>query len=80
MEALHDHLRGKSGAASVNLGAVLQGQGGYGGICADGEVRFLKTALLYLSSQEVRKECHARSEYHTQLAKDYFRRKFLFYS
>ncbi|CAM9141767.1 unnamed protein product [Scytosiphon promiscuus] len=51
--ALHDYLKGKLGAAAVTLGDALQGQAGYGGVCADGEGAFLKPALLYLSSQQV---------------------------
>lgn len=59
VEALHDHLKGKAGSAPMTLGAVLQGQagksgGGVDGVCADREGVLLKTALLYLSSQEVR--------------------------
>lgn len=53
VEALHDYLKGKLGAAAVTLGDALQGQAGYGGVCADGDGAFLETALLYLSSQEV---------------------------
>lgn len=53
VEALHDHLKGKLAAAAVTLGGALDGQAGYGGVCADGEGVFLKAALLYLSSEEV---------------------------
>lgn len=55
VEALHDHLKGKLGAAAVTLGGALQGQAGYGGVCADGKGAFLKAALLYLSTEQVRK-------------------------
>lgn len=53
VEALHDHLKGESAGAAVTLGGALDGQAGYGGVCADGEGVFLKAALLYLSSREV---------------------------
>lgn len=54
IEALHEHLKGKLASSStMSLGAALQGQGGYGGVCGDGDGMFLRTALLYLSSQEV---------------------------
>lgn len=53
MEALHDHLKGSLPPAPANLGAVPEAQGGKGGICADSEGVFLKTALLYLASKEV---------------------------
>lgn len=54
METLHAHLKGKPGSAAVTLGGALEGRAGYGGVCADGEGVFLKTALLYLSSQQVK--------------------------
>lgn len=54
VEALHAHLKGKPGSAAVTLGGALEGKAGYGGVCADGEGAFLKTALLYLSSQQVK--------------------------
>ncbi|CAM9884029.1 unnamed protein product, partial [Ectocarpus sp. 12 AP-2014] len=53
VETLHAHLKGKPGSAAVTLGGALEGRAGYGGVCADGEGVFLKTALLYLSSQQV---------------------------
>lgn len=54
VETLHAHLKGKPGSAAVTLGGALEGRAGYGGVCADGEGAFLKTALLYLSSQQVK--------------------------
>lgn len=54
METLHDHLKGTVPTAPPNLGAVPDVQGVKSGHCADGEGVFLKTALLYLSSREVR--------------------------
>ncbi|CAM9213321.1 unnamed protein product, partial [Ectocarpus sp. 13 AM-2016] len=53
VETLHAHVKGKPGSAAVTLGGALEGRAGYGGVCADGEGVFLKTALLYLSSQQV---------------------------
>lgn len=53
VEALHDHLKGKLADAGASLGGALDGQAGYGGVCADGEGVFLKAVLLYLSSEEV---------------------------
>lgn len=53
VEALHDHLKGSLPPAPANLGAVPEAQGGKGGVCADSEGVFLKTALLYLASKEV---------------------------
>lgn len=54
VEALHDHLKGRV-AAPVTLGAVPDSSQEKGGVCADRDGVFLKAALLYLSSEEVRR-------------------------
>lgn len=53
LEALHDHLKGLAADTSeVKPGRASQP--GKSGDCADGDGVFLKTALLYLASDEVR--------------------------
>lgn len=53
LEVLHDHLKGVAADSSeVQPGQAAQPS--KGGVCAEADGIFLKTALLYLASQEVR--------------------------